>query len=153
MLLDISWSSARSSKLHRLRSMKVPVLIAVASLNLLLVPGVVWPRPEQGRCGSTIQRMESLFLRLDADGNGRLERQELNGRPALLRQLKRKAGRNFLLLEDVRSRQDTVRGQRSDEPVSLGRSQFDRRSTERKLQDFPGSRSISMALIGMVMAM
>ncbi len=50
------------------------------------------------------QRIESLFLRLDADDKGRLERQELKGRPDLLRRLKRKNGRNFLLLEDVRSR-------------------------------------------------
>ncbi len=133
--------------------MKFPVLIAVASLNLLLVPGVVWPRPEQGAMRAYNQRMESLFLRLDADGNGRLEHQELNGRPALLRQLKRKTERNFLLLEDVRSRQGTVRGQRLTSRFRWADGNSDRRLTERKLQDSPGSRSISMALIGMVMAM
>ena len=90
--------------------MKPPVLIAGAALNLLLVPGVA--RSDQGAMRAYNQRMESLFLRLDSNGNGRLERQELDGRPALQRQLKRKAGRHFLLLEDVRTQQGTVRGQR-----------------------------------------
>ena len=85
--------------------MKLPVLIAGAALNLLLVPGVAWP--DQGAMRAYNQRMESLFLRLDSNGNGRLERQELDGRPALQRQLKRKAGRHFLLLEDVRTRRGT----------------------------------------------
>jgi len=117
--------------------MKVPVLIAVASLNLLLVPGVVWPRPEQGAMRVYNQRMESLFLRLDADGNGRLERQELNGRPALLRQLKRKTGRNFLLLEDVRSRQDTVRGQRLTSRFRWADGNSDRRLNREEASRLP----------------
>ena len=36
------------------------------------------------------QRMEALFQRLDVDGDGRLDRQEIKGQPALQRRLRRR---------------------------------------------------------------
>ena len=105
-------SSAMPLTLHRLWLMKVSVMIAAASANLMLVNGLAWSMPDQGSMRVYNQRMESLFLRLDSDGNGRLEHQALNGRPAFQRQLKRKTGSGFLLLEDIRTQKGTVRGQR-----------------------------------------
>ena len=40
------------------------------------------------------QRMEALFQRLDVDGDGRLDRQEIKGQPALQRRLRRQGKRS-----------------------------------------------------------
>lgn len=117
--------------------MKVSVLIAAASATLLLVDGLAWSRPDQGSMRVYNQRMESLFLRLDSDGNGRLEHQELNGRPALQRQLKRNMGRDFLLLEDIRTQKGTVRGQRLTRRFRGADRNSDRRLNRREAARLP----------------
>lgn len=130
-------SSAMPLTLHRLCFMKVSVLVAAASANLLLVNGLAWSMPDQGSMRMYNQRMESLFLRLDSDGNGRLEHQELNGRPALQRQLKRNTGRDFLLLEDIRTQKGTVRGQRLTRRFRGADRNSDRRLNRREAARLP----------------
>lgn len=82
--------------------MRVPVLIGVAASALVLPMHAVLAAPEMGPTQKYNQRIEALFIRLDADRNGRLEADELKGRRALERRLKREKNRDFLRLEDVR---------------------------------------------------
>ena len=58
------------------------------------------------------QRMEALFQRLDVDGDGRLDRQEIKGQPALQRRLRRQGKRSYLRLNDLRGESTPLRGQR-----------------------------------------
>ena len=46
-------------------------------------------------------RMQALFVRLDANRDGRLDPGELQGRRALERRLRRTKGRTYLLIEDL----------------------------------------------------
>ena len=57
-------------------------------------------------------RMESLFIRLDVNGDGRLDASEVQGRRALSRVLKRQNNRSYLLLEDLRLQDSTPNGPR-----------------------------------------
>ncbi len=47
-------------------------------------------------------RMEALFVRMDSNRDGRLERKEVSGQPYLERRLQRHPTRNYLLIEDIR---------------------------------------------------
>ena len=123
--------------LPRLRSLKGSVQVAAASANLVPAGGLAWSMPDQGSMRMYNQRMESLFLRLDSDGNGRLEHQELNGRRAFQRQLKRKTGRDFLLLEDIRTQKGTVRGQRLTRRFRGADRNSDRRLNRREAARLP----------------
>jgi len=57
-------------------------------------------------------RMESLFIRLDVNGDGRLDASEVQGRRALSRVLKRQNNRSYLLLEDLRLQDSIPNGPR-----------------------------------------
>ena len=48
------------------------------------------------------QRMEALFVRMDVNGDGRLESGEVKGVTYLERRLERRDSRGFLLLDDLR---------------------------------------------------
>ena len=48
------------------------------------------------------QRMEAMFLRLDLNGDGRLEASEVGEKTYLIRRLNRKNSRGYLVLEDLR---------------------------------------------------
>ena len=82
--------------------MRVPALIGVGVSALVLPVHAALAAPKMGPTQMYNQRIEALFIRLDADRNGRLEPDELKGRRALERRLKREKNRDFLLLEDVR---------------------------------------------------
>ena len=56
--------------------------------------------------------METLFIRLDINGDGRLDASEVQGRRALSRVLKRQNNRSYLLLEDLRLQDSTPSGPR-----------------------------------------
>ena len=58
------------------------------------------------------QRMEAMFVRLDVNGDGRLESGEVQGQPYLERRLKRRDSRGFLLLEDLKPRSTHPSGAR-----------------------------------------
>ena len=47
-------------------------------------------------------RMEALFVRMDSNRDGRLERKEVSGQPYLERRLQRNPTRKYLLIEDIR---------------------------------------------------
>ncbi|MEC9452000.1 MAG: EF-hand domain-containing protein [Cyanobacteriota bacterium] len=48
------------------------------------------------------QRMEAMFLRLDLNGDGRLDASEVGEKTYLIRRLNRKSSRGYLVLEDLR---------------------------------------------------
>ena len=48
------------------------------------------------------QRMEAMFLRLDLNGDGRLDASEVGEKTYLIRRLNRKNSRGYLVLEDLR---------------------------------------------------
>ena len=48
------------------------------------------------------QRMEAMFLRLDLNGDGRLDASEVGEKTYLIRRLNRKNSRGYLILEDLR---------------------------------------------------
>ena len=57
-------------------------------------------------------RMETLFIRLDVNGDGRLDASEVQGRRALSRVLKRQNNRSYLLLKDLRLQDSSPSGPR-----------------------------------------
>ena len=73
------------------------MLIAVQGL-IALPSALANPRPVQvyGR------RMEALFIRMDVNGDGRLESEEVRGRPYFERRLQRPDSKGYLLLKDLR---------------------------------------------------
>ena len=56
--------------------------------------------------------METLFIRLDVNGDGRLDASEVQGRRALSRVLKRQNNRSYLLLKDLRLQDSSPSGPR-----------------------------------------
>ena len=83
------------------------VLLGVQGL-VPLSPALANPRHVQiyGR------RMEALFIRMDVNGDGRLESGEVRGRPYFERRLQRPDSRGYLLLEDLRPMTPHPSGQR-----------------------------------------
>ena len=82
-----------------------PLALALSSMALRAAPA-----DKTMRVYST--RMESLFIRLDVNGDGRLDASEVQGRRALSRVLKRQNNRSYLLLEDLRLQDSTPNGPR-----------------------------------------
>ena len=82
-----------------------PLALALTSMALQAAPA-----DKTMRVYST--RMESLFIRLDVNGDGRLDASEVQGRRALSRVLKRQNNRSYLLLEDLRLQDSIPNGPR-----------------------------------------
>ena len=82
-----------------------PFALALSSMALQAAPA-----DKTMRVYST--RMEILFIRLDVNGDGRLDASEVQGRRALSRVLKRQNNRSYLLLEDLRLQDSTPSGPR-----------------------------------------
>ena len=82
-----------------------PLALALTSMALQAAPA-----DKTMRVYST--RMESLFIRLDVNGDGRLDASEVQSRRALSRVLKRQNNRSYLLLEDLRLQDSTPNGPR-----------------------------------------
>ena len=82
-----------------------PVALALSSMALQAAPA-----DKTMRVYST--RMETLFIRLDVNGGGRLDASEVQGRRALSRVLKRQNNRSYLLLEDLRLQDSIPNGPR-----------------------------------------
>lgn len=83
-------------------------LIGIESLLLSSTAVLADPRPVQ----IYGQRMEAMFVRLDVNGDGRLESGEVQGQPYLERRLQRRDSRGFLLLEDLKPRSTHPSGAR-----------------------------------------
>jgi len=58
------------------------------------------------------QRMEAMFVRMDANGDGRLVPAEVRGQPYLERRLRRPDSRGFLLIDDLHQRSPHHSGRR-----------------------------------------
>ena len=75
----------------------VPFTLVALGASLLL--------PDQGAQANPVRRygtrMEALFVRMDSNRDGRLERREVSGQPYLERRLQRHTTRNYLLIEDI----------------------------------------------------
>ena len=82
---------------------KSPLIGGLILVLSLLHPGSA----EAGPQGQTMRvyndRMEALFVSLDANSDGKLDAGELKGQRALRRRLKRQQGRSYLLIDDLRS--------------------------------------------------
>ena len=83
-----------------------PSWASVLALSILsTAPFVMAPSAMAQPSGQTMQvystRMEALFVKLDANRDGRLDPSELQGRRALERRLLRIKGRTHLLIEDL----------------------------------------------------
>ena len=73
----------------------------ILSLALLSAdPVIAGPGPQTMRTYNN--RMQALFVRLDVNGDGRLDAGELRGHRALRRRLRRQKNRSYLLIEDFR---------------------------------------------------
>ena len=82
-----------------------PLALAATPLALQAAPG-----DQPLRVYSA--RMETLFIRLDVNGDGRLDASEVQGRRALSRVLKRQNNRSYLLLKDLRLQDSSPSGPR-----------------------------------------
>ena len=82
-----------------------PLALALSSMALQAAPG-----DKTMRVYST--RMETLFIRLDVNRDGRLDASEVQGRRALSRVLKRQNNRSYLLLQDLRLQDSSPGGPR-----------------------------------------
>ena len=79
--------------------------LALSSMALQAAPGAMTMRAYS-------TRMETLFIRLDVNGDGRLDALEVQGRRALSRVLKRQNNRSYLLLKDLRLQDSSPSGPR-----------------------------------------
>jgi hypothetical protein len=70
--------------------------------------------------------METLFIRLDVNSDGRLDASEVQGRRGLSRRLKRQNNRSYLLLEDLRLRDSSPSGPRLKQHFSQADSDRNR---------------------------
>ena len=82
-----------------------PLVLAFTPLGLQAAPGNNTMRVYGAR-------LETLFIRLDVNRDGRLDASEVQGRRALRRRLKRQNNRSYLLLEDLRPNGSTPSGPR-----------------------------------------
>ena len=82
-----------------------PLALALSSMGLQAAPG-----DKTMRVYST--RIETLFIRLDVNGDGRLDASEVQGRRALSRVLQRQNNRSYLLLKDLSLQDSSPSGPR-----------------------------------------
>ena len=93
--------------------MTVPNVIRVLGhLALALTSMALQVAASDKSIGVYSTRMETLFIRLDVNGDGRLDALELQGRRALSRVLMRQNNRSYLLLQDLRLQDSSPGGPR-----------------------------------------
>ena len=108
-----------------------------ALMALLLMSQASAAAPGQQSMRDYNKRMEVLFQRLDDDGDGRLDRQELKGQPALKRRLERQGKRQYLLLKDLRGEPGQLRGQRLARRFKLADANGDLRLSRAESKAMP----------------
>ena len=87
-------------------------LRVLGPLALVLSPMALQAAPGDKTMRAYSTRMETLFIRLDVNRDGRLDASEVQGRRALRRVLKRQNNRSYLLLEDLRLQDPSPSGPR-----------------------------------------
>lgn len=76
----------------------------VFAAALLPIAGWTGSASAQEEIRQYTQRMEAMFVRMDANGDGRLVPTEVQGQPYFEQRLRRPGSRGFLLLEDLQTR-------------------------------------------------
>ena len=87
-------------------------LRVLGPLALVLSPMALQAAPGDKTMRVYSTRMETLFIRLDVNRDGRLDASEVKGRRALRRVLKRQNNRSYLLLKDLRLQDSSPSGPR-----------------------------------------
>lgn len=83
------------------------------------------------------QRMEALFVRMDANRDGRLDRQEVKDQRFLLRRLQRQDSRGYLLLEDLHFSGPSPSGRRLQKRFKLADLNRDGKLTPVEAKSLP----------------
>ena len=82
-------------------------------------------------------RMETLFIRLDLNRDGRLDASEVQGQRSLSRVLKRQNNRSYLLLDDLRPQGASPSGPRLKHHFSQADRDRNRRLDRREARRIP----------------
>ena len=107
-----------------------PLALAATPLALQAAPG-----DQPLRVYSA--RMETLFIRLDVNRDGRLDASEVQGRRVLNRVLQRQNNRSYLLLEDLRLPDASPSGPRLKHHFSLADRNRNRRLDPQEAKRIP----------------
>ena len=107
-----------------------PLVLVVSPLATHAAPGNKTMRVYNAR-------METLFIRLDVNRDGRLDASEVQGRRALSRRLKRQNHRPYLLLEDLRPQGSSPSGPRLKHHFSQADRDNNRRLDRREAKRIP----------------
>ena len=118
-----------------------PLALALSPVALQAAPG-----DKTMRVYST--RMETLFIRLDVNRDGRLDASEVRGRRALSRVLKRQTNRSYLLLEDLRLKGSSPSGPRLKHHFRKADSDRNLRLDRQEAKRFPWTSRNFNALDG-----
>ena len=111
----------------------VPFTLVVLGASLLLPNQAVQANPVR-HYGT---RMEALFVRMDSNRDGRLERREVSGQPYLERRLKRQPNRNYLLIEDIRPSASHPSGLRLQRRFQQADRNFDGQLDRKEVASLP----------------
>ena len=82
-------------------------------------------------------RMEALFVQMDSNRDGRLERREVSGQSYLERRLKRQPNRNYLLIEDIRPSASHPSGLRLQRRFQQADRNFDGQLDRKEVASLP----------------
>ena len=107
-----------------------PLALALSPLALQAAPGNKTMRVYSAR-------METLFIRLDVNRDGRLDASEVQGRRGLSRRLKRQNNRSYLLLEDLRLQDSSPSGPRLKQHFSQADRDSNRRLDRQEARRIP----------------
>ena len=110
----------------------------VRLLSLILVlsgPALAGPSGQVMRVYNN--RMEEMFIRLDANRDGRLDAGELDGHRALKRRLKRQKNRNYLVIDDFGPTPDAPSGRRLKRRFRKADQNNDQKLSRREASSIP----------------
>ena len=113
------------------------VICALGPLALALTSMAVQAAPGDKTMRVYRTRMETLFIRLDVNRDGRLDASEVQGRRALSRRLKRQNNRSYLLLDDLRPQGASPSGPRLRHHFRQADRNLDRRLNRQEAKRIP----------------
>ena len=113
------------------------VIRVLGPLALALSPLAMHAAPGHKTMRVYSARMETLFIRLDVNRDGRLDASEVQGRRGLSRRLRRQNNRSYLLLEDLRPKGVSPSGSRLKHHFSQADRDSNRRLDRREARQMP----------------
>ena len=113
------------------------VIRVLGPLALALSPLALQAGPGNNTMRVHSARMETLFIRLDVNRDGRLDASELQGRRALSRRLERQNNRSYLLLDDLRPQGSSPSGPRLKHHFKQADRDRNRRLDRREARGIP----------------